>query len=229
MAALTALALICAAPSRAQIAASASIVSNDIYRGISLSDGQPALTVNLAWDDRSGAYAGIGATGEVPAGYGPRLLGHTEYAGFARRAGVRATWDVGVSHAEIVAYYDRPYRYSETEVYAGVRARDLSLYIYWSPHYYRPGVHALYLDLSASRRLAPRLRLFGHVGLLSPSGGPGDADARRAQVDLRAGVAAEFTGGELDLTASAARPGEDYLGGSTRMRNALTLGASFFF
>lgn len=218
-----------AAPVTAQVGVSASVTSDYLYRGVSLSNGRPALSVTIAYDHPSGVYAGGSVIGETTATLGPRILGYAENIGYARRAKSGVTWDIGVSHTGFTEYYDKGYPLNDTELYSGVRVGDISYYVYYSPHYYGEGVHTLYIDVSATHRIARRWRLFGHVGVLTPLAGPGGPNRLGEQFDLRAGVAAEFKGGELQLAWTVVRPDADYLVGPAQKRDVLSVGAAFFF
>jgi uncharacterized protein (TIGR02001 family) len=161
--ALTMLPLCLATPAMAQISASASLASDYRFRGISLSDGRPALTANLAYDHSSGAYAGVSVIGIDTPHDGAQMLGHIEYIGYATRKSRGLSWDVGLHNEDLTAYADRKYVFRYTEVYAGLTSNNISTHLYYSPNYLKPGASILYADLDGALRPAPQWRLFGHV------------------------------------------------------------------
>jgi uncharacterized protein (TIGR02001 family) len=191
-----------------QVAPSATITTNYLYRGVSLSDGQPALDLALLYDDKSGAYVGGSLIGEVTRHQGAQALGHQEYLGYAWRLRPGSTLDFGVNNL-----YYRSYSYpvgheDATEVYAGWVTSHLNYYIHYSPNYFRPGANALYGEVNGAVRLLRPLRLFGHVGALTPLGGGYD---KKERYDVRAGIAAAFKHGEVQLAWTTARPAPVYV------------------
>jgi uncharacterized protein (TIGR02001 family) len=218
-----------AAPALAQVSASATATSDYQYRGVSLSNGMPALSVNVAYDDASGLYFGASATGEATAHSGAQMLGYVEYLGFAGRANPNLTWDVGVINQSVNGYDYGPYKVRDTEIFGGLHASRASYYIYFSPNYFGDGVSTLYLEADPALQLARRWRLFGHAGVLTPLGGRGGPDSRREQWDFRAGVAVEFKAGEVQLAWSARLPGADYLAGHLQNHDVVVVAATCFF
>lgn len=209
-----------------QVAASASVTTDYLYRGVSLSDGRPALDLSLAYDDKSGFYAGGSVIGEATRHDGLQWLGHQEYAGYAVRLRPDSTLDLGVSNLHYRAYAGPTSDYDATEVYAGWATRSLSYYLHYSPNYFRPGGNALYGEVNGVVRMPRPLRLFGHVGVLTPLGGGYDGKER---YDLRAGVAASFRRGEVQLAWTTAQPFQAYADPPSRGRGVVSLGLTWFF
>lgn len=191
----------------AQVTASASFTSDLVYRGFPVSDGAPAVSLNLAYDAPGGLYAGASAIGDDARRMGPRFLGHVEYAGYAFRPQWGPTLDAGVAHSNYVQFADSTDHIDFTEFYTGLATPSASAYLFYSPSYFSPGVRTLYADFNATVRPARTWRLIGHLGILTPVGGAGDHPER---YDLRLGVAVPFKGGEAQLTWSDSRPDLDY-------------------
>ena len=188
---------------RAQVAVSATATTNYLYRGISLSNGQPAVDLAFLYDDKSGLYAGGSVIGETTRGYGAEVLGHEEYAGYAVRLPGGSSVDLGVNNLFYRNYGYPPSSEDATEVYAGWVTGLLNYYVRYSPNYFRPGARALYGEINGAIRLPRPLRLFGHVGALTPLGGGYD---NKERYDVRAGIAAAFKRGEVQLAWTIARP-----------------------
>jgi uncharacterized protein (TIGR02001 family) len=223
------LALSLAAPASAQLGFSASVDSDYRFRGLSLSDGKPDLSLNLAYDHPSGFYAGASAIAAEGVDGGVRMFGYLEYAGLTRRIDAHMSWDAGVSNSE---YLEKPYsgyRSDYTELYAGLSVDSVSAHVYYSPSYLGAGLSTIYVDLNGAYRPARHLRLFGHAGLLTPLSGSADLGGRRERYDLRAGVAADFGGAEMRLAWTATGPGAGYAAGFAQGRDAVVVGASYFF
>jgi uncharacterized protein (TIGR02001 family) len=209
---------------RAQISVTASLDSEYRYRGVSVSDGHPALTLALAYDHNSGIYLGGSAVATATSQAGVQLLGHIEYVGYAWRNGAGPSWDVGVNNEDLSLPSDPRYALRYTEVYVGVIGRNLSAHLHYSPNYLRPGEGALYADVDGAVRLADVWRLFGRVGVLTPLNGAAD---RRERYDLRAGIAREFKRCELRLAWTAVFPQRPPQIAANRP--AVVVGASYFF
>ncbi len=220
--------LCAAAQAEAQVAASASIASDYRYRGVSLTDGKPALSLNIAYDRDSGLYAGATAIGASGA-HGSGLVGATEYVGYVARVSPRTAWDLGVTHSEFKATSAERRAFDDTEFYTGVIKDHVSAHLHYSPDYFGQGVSTVYVDLDGAFRPARQWRLFGHVGVLTPVSGSGSAGAHRERYDLRAGVAAEFNSGEVQLAWASTRPDPDYPAGHSQSRDALVIAVTCFF
>jgi uncharacterized protein (TIGR02001 family) len=217
-----------AAPARAQIGASVSLQSDYQLHGFSITDRRPVLSSDVAYDHSSGLYLGGSAIAEAVAHEGIEMLGHIEYAGYARRAGGGWSWDLGLSNASLSTYAPgQKRRFHYTELYAGVGREDVSLHLRYSPNYIRPGASALYVDLDGGARLAQTWRLFAHAGLSSLLTRPAGSSSARDHYDLRVGVAHQFSGCELQLAWTTAGPA----GGAypARDRGAVIAGLTYFF
>lgn len=191
-----------------QVAASATITTNYLYRGVSLSDGQPALDLALLYDDKGGAYIGGSLIGEVTRSRGVQWLGHQEYLGYALRLPAGPTLDLGVNNLYYQSYSYPHGDEDAFEVYAGWVTGLLNYYVHFSPNYFRPGARALYGEVNGAVRLPRPLRLFGHVGALTPLGGGYD---NKERYDVRVGIAASFKRGEIQLAWTTARPAPIYV------------------
>ncbi len=217
-----------APPAKAQVAATVSATTDYRYRGAPVSDARPAVSLDLSYDVPGGAYAGGSLiAGDAP-GAGPRVLGALASLGYARRAADGFTLDAGLSHASFFSYGYGAATSESAEAYAGLIHGPFRAYVYYSPHYFAPGVKTLYFSLDATARPARRLRLFGHVGVLDPLSAPAYAN-RGASYDARTGVAAEFRGGEVQLAWITRGPDAAGRLGTPPRRAALVLGASWFF
>jgi uncharacterized protein (TIGR02001 family) len=226
---LTLLPLGGAGGARAQFAVSATAASDYVYRGLSLSDGQPTLSLNASYDDGSGVYLGGSAIGQATVHAGPQMLGYVEYLGYARRVDLTKTWDIGVTHANYSLYYYRTHDVAYTQIYAGLRATHFSYYVYYSPDYFSEKVQSVYTEVNANARLSRKWRLLGHAGLLTPLETRRGDDSPREQYDLSAGVAAELGRIELQLGVATTGPGAYYLAGHPQQRATAFLSATCNF
>lgn len=183
-----------AGTARAQVNASVALVSDDRYRGVSLSDGQPVLQLGAGFDADDGGYAGGFLSGA-------RLDGRAAarwqvYGGRAGRFGDAASWDVGAQYTGFAGAPGHAY----PELYAGLAGRRLGARVGYAWRYFGMG-GALYAGLDGQQPLSSRLRLLAHAGWLRMSG---DGDAIGA-IDLRAGVAVHVGSFDLQLARTRLR------------------------
>jgi uncharacterized protein (TIGR02001 family) len=222
---LTALCL--ALPAKAQLSGSATLASDERLFGISLTDGRPVLRVSAAYDHPSGFYAGASVAAHDPAREPARILGHTEYVGFARRTPGGLSWDAGVNNVDLTLYLDRKYRIEYNQLYVGISKDALDAHLYVSPNYPDRGAGTAYLDLNGALRPTPGWRLSGHAGALIGLGGAELQDSRRTRYDVRLGVAREWASHEISLgwTAVFPRPKPK----TSLTRPGLVASATYFF
>ena len=211
----------------AQIVVSATVASNYQYRGVTLSDGKPALSLNIAYD-RGGGYVGASLIGAETEFAGVQGLGHVEYLGYARRLKSGSTWDVGVTNTYLTNYYYHKYKYDFFEIYAGLRGKHLNYYLYYSPNYYSDGVRTLYAQVTGTVHLARPWRLFGRAGALTSLGG-GGYGVFREQYDVGVGLAADLKAAEVELTVTTRGPDVVYLADHPQSRHAIVFSATHFF
>ena len=219
--------LLALGPAKAQVSANLSLQSDYRVRGVSVTDREPALSLNLSDDLESGVYFGGSAIAQHTSSEGLRQLGHTEYLGFARRARNGVAWDVGVSNQDLEIYASRGFHLKYTEVYAGLSNGSLSSHIYYSPNYVRNGVSTLYLDLNGVWRPADNWRVSSHAGIWRPLDGWSGSPNRRQRYDVRVDLVRQFRRGEISLGWTTATPAPQP--DTSRSHGGLVVGATAFF
>jgi uncharacterized protein (TIGR02001 family) len=204
------LALHCVAPTlailhgvaaHAQTSGSVTLVSDYRFRGVSLSNGHPALQLNLEYDSARDWYAGIFASPVIlkDETRRPQLIG---YAGYARRLTDGVSWEAGAVRAAFVGLAD----YDYTELYLGLSSENASGRIYASPDYYRQGVRSLYAEFNGAYPIRPWLQLIGHAGYLSVSGGnPASGSPMTNRWDARIGVGMRADDWTIQLALASAQ------------------------
>jgi len=214
-------------PAGAQIVGSVSIESDVRFRGYSVSNGDPAATLDLGYEHETGLYLNGSATAGIAQG-DPALLAWQLNAGYAKWVSPTVSIDAGAIRSAYTRHSRGTRDAHYTEFYLGVATRGVSSRVYYSPDYLRPGVNTLYAEIEGVLSIAPKWRLAGHAGLLNHLGDP-PRYARRAHYDWRVTLGHEL--GELDLRASlsGAGPGADYYSGRRHSATALTFGASLPF
>jgi uncharacterized protein (TIGR02001 family) len=183
----------------AQWNASATLVSDYRFRGVSLSDEKPAPQLTVAYDSPAGWYAGAFA---APVKLGPYLESSTQliaYGGYAGRLSHSLSWDAGLN----TSTYQGNSEYNYTEAYAGLAMPNASIKLYLAPHYFGQDMRTGYLELDGFyplHSISDKLNLVGHVGWLhrfSPSAYYG-LPATRA--DARLGLSAALQAWNLQLS-----------------------------
>lgn len=200
----------CAA--HAQTSGSIGLVSENSLRGLSLSDGKPALQLRIEHEGASGWYAGgFASTVSLPGGYAHGQL--MAYAGYAQRSPAGFSWELGASRSAFAGEH----RFDYIESFAGVSLERFGARLYFSPAYYGAGRTA-YLELNGHYPLGERLRLIAQGGVLRRLEAVSGASQR---IDLRLGVGADLGDCALQL-AWLARQRDP----ASRARRARSLAAS---
>lgn len=157
------LALAAHVPAAAQVSGSVALVSDYLYRGVSLSDGKPVPQLTLVYDHMDGWYIGAFAS-RLRRIYGTESGStYISYAGYSRRLASGASWEAGVSNYAYPASSGMNFQ----EVYAGLATERISGRVSYSPHYLFQGLRTVYGELSGSHRLRDNLSLFAHAGYLA--------------------------------------------------------------
>jgi len=166
----------------AQLSGSVSAVSDYVYRGFSLSQGNPVGQFTLNYDHGSGLYAGATGSSINMKGINADLELLT-YAGYAIRLDNGWNWDSGA----LSSYFPRAQQLAYHELFIGLSSDSFNGKLYYSPAYFGMPIHSLYYDLNASYPLAETVSLVGHGGLLHSYSYAGAASPH-AHFDLRLGV-----------------------------------------
>jgi uncharacterized protein (TIGR02001 family) len=187
---LFAAALSFTSPAAAQVGTSVSIFSDDRFRGYSLSGGRPIGILDLSYDSPNGLYAALSGSAVATRADGLQPLGVQLNGGYAKRLSSGLTVDVGVVHSSYTRYSSRSGARSYTEVYAGVAGKILSSRVFLSPDYLKPGTWTVYGEVDANVPAGKKLRVTGHVGLLTPLDRRGySGETLRPELDWRLGLA----------------------------------------
>ena len=215
-----------AVPAAAQIGATASVFSDDRFRGYSLSDGRPVAILDFSFDDPSGLYLGASGTGVLRTGGNAGLLGVQVDGGYAKRLRSGTTIDFGITHLQYPHYSNGSSSMSYTELYAGIARGGLSSRLFLSPHYFEPGRWTAYGELNGTISPARRWGIVAHAGMLVPLKTPSN-EAYRPEFDWSAGVTRELGPVSVNVTWSDGLPGHDHYRDRRHSGSALVVGASW--
>lgn len=196
---VAAAAVLCVFQAHAQVSTSAAFVSDYRYRGVSLSDGQPAAQLSLAYDAPvQGWYAG-GMASNVRLARENGVQG-LAYAGISRRFSPEFSWELGAEYTQ----YSGPHHYQYPEIYAGLSYRQISARIYYTNDYFSIGVPVLYAELNGSHNFTDHWYAFGHMGLLRRNGYP----THNLRTDYRVGVGVSLSRCDVQLAWTSVRGAE---------------------
>jgi len=215
-------------PARAEIGAALTIASQDRFRGYSVSDGYPATTLSVSYDDAAGPYVegSIMIAGNPSDGVErSRFEGN---AGYAVRIRNGPTLDAGIVHAEYTGYriYGREAVF--TEIYAGLITGNLSAHVHYSPNYFQHGVSTFYADADVAVPLAPHFRLHAHYGMLFQLDGGREPAGTRLR-DWRIGASADVKSLTFEAALASGSNKRGFYGAVRNGGTALILSVSAAF
>ena len=147
----------------AQLAASASLSSSEMFRGETISNSDPVIAAGVSLDSRSGLFAGASASLALNTEV-PRISALVQYAGYAARSGEWAA-EVGVIHRSYARVANSDYRRGFFEGFVGAGFRGVRARLYVSPDYMIYGRASYYAEVNARLLKVEAFRLEGHVGL----------------------------------------------------------------
>lgn len=210
--------------SSAQVGTTLSLYNDVRFRGYSLSEGRPALFVDLSYDGRSGFYASVSGSASLGARDRPRPLAVELTAGYTKRISPGLTLDIGIDHTDYARRSSIGPGKSYTAAYAGLSYKFLSSRVSLSPHYFGAGVMTAYGELNANVSPARLWGIDGHVGLLvSLHRGRGSDDAG-SEHDWRVGITRSLGRVSLRAVWTGGGPSDDYYRDRVRSKNKLVFG-----
>ncbi|MBV8667005.1 MAG: hypothetical protein JO269_11035 [Burkholderiaceae bacterium] len=181
-------------PAAAQTSGSVSLVSNYLFRGISLSDGNPVAQASVEYDGTQDWYAGLFAS-PVSIEHDPAHAQAIVYGGYAHPLWGAWSWDAGAGATRFAG--DAADNYAE--IFAGFSGEHLSGRVSYSPNYYGLDVRTVYTELNANYTLLePHWRVLAHLGYLHVP--PLWYATTASRYDSRVGLAANFGNWDVQLT-----------------------------
>lgn len=207
--------VLCCTSAHAQTSGSIALVSDYRFRGVSLSDGHPALQATLQYDSAGDWYAGAFAS-RVSLEDNDARIQLMGYGGYSYRLSSAWSWEAGAA----ASVFPGAGGYNYADAFLGLAVGNFSGRLHASPNYFGQGPTAYYLEVDGSCPLLTGLRLFGHAGWqhVAGSGGDDNIAARRNRWDARAGIAASAGRWNYQLAFAAV---QDY------RRTALVRGDSY--
>ena len=147
----------------AQIAGNVALSSSDMFRGESISDNDPALSVAASIDHETGLFAGGSLT--VAGGkHDLRLTSANQYAGYAVRI-KETSFEVGIVHRDYGRLTDLAYRQHYVEGFVGLSRPTFRVRAYVSPNYLKDGRTTYYGEVNVRIATIRKWSLNGHGGV----------------------------------------------------------------
>ncbi|HWI86874.1 MAG TPA: TorF family putative porin [Sphingomonas sp.] len=213
-------------PATAAITGDITLLSDDLYRGKSVSGGRPVARLGFAYEDLSGPYAGATASVVHAPGGEVQLLSVVEYAGVAQRLWPELTIDLGVMHTDYSRYWSGSRGTHYVEVYAGLIARRFNARISLSPDYLRPGWRAAYGEANATLASNELWDVSLHGGLFAWVAGGRPPGANRARYDWQISGGRKFGRFQIRAGWAGVGPQPDYYRGARRGHGTATVSIS---
>ncbi len=215
--------------SHAQISGSVLAETDSWFRGRSISQGQPVISVNLSYDDNSGIYGGtaiaftLGEQNQGPLSFIGSL-------GYAKNIDTNLSTDIA---ATVTTYTERASRMANetfVEFHTGLTYKNLTGRIRYSPNFQELDAQTIYMEVDAAHRLGDGFNMLAHAGFLQQIGGVGSLGERNSRYDLSLGVSKDI--GLWNINGSINYGGDrggTFFSGPWRIRDAIILGVSRSF
>ena len=211
----------------AQVSGTATLVSNYRFRGISLSDGDPAAQFGITYDDAQNWYAGAFASTVKFAAPSNVELQAVPFVGYAWRTAGGVSWEVGADYALFTGSargFDYP------EVYLGVISENIGARLYYSNRYFGENTSTVYGEINGAQPLFYRVRLLAHFGILHSTSGSLYYRGSSHLLDGRVGIGVDLAPFNIELSwvgINAASAAYGIVGVSSHNGWVLTLACSF--
>jgi uncharacterized protein (TIGR02001 family) len=199
--------------SSADLTANLAALSDFRFRGVSLSDREPALQAGVDFSHASGFTTGVlastvrlGREGDTEGG-----IAGQGYLGWSGSWTQTLAWGAGLT---AYAFPHEPGLGSldYQELFLRIGSNDAQLGVHVSNSYFGSGAPSLYLSVSAARDLTDRFRLFAHAGWLS-TGAADQSDYlydHSQRLDARAGALFDLRWATLELSLVGATSSDDW-------------------
>ncbi len=182
-----------AGTARAQVSAQVSLTSDNVFRGVSLSDGRASVAAEVNYDNEAGWFTGaqISSTRLAREQHDePELVID---AGYTHALTPTLTWEAGATYAMFPGFTYWNYG----EAFAGVLADNWSARLHYAPDYFGRARKTWYAEYDYQYALNERWRVIAHIGALHSS--PVAAEGHAWSYDGSLGIAARFGSATLAL------------------------------
>lgn len=138
-----------AAQVQADISATATLVSDYVYNGVSSTDGDPTLQGSVDWYNDAGFYAGIWASGLDESGFATAEVELDYYAGYAGSINDSLSFDVGYAFYTYPGANDTSGEFDYGEIYGALTFNEnTTAKVLYSDNYFGDVGNSVILALS---------------------------------------------------------------------------------
>lgn len=191
--ALSAVMLFGIANAQAQVSVQLSAASDNVFRGVSLSNGRASVAAEVNYDNDAGWFTAAQISSTRLARENHDKAEVVFDAGYTHALTPTLTWEAGASYAIFPGFTFWNYG----EAFAGVLAENWSARLHYSPDYFGRGRRTLYAEYDFQHALNERWRVIAHVGALHSA--PAAAESHAWSYDGSLGIAARFGGATFAL------------------------------
>jgi uncharacterized protein (TIGR02001 family) len=216
-------------PAFAQFGGRLGLQSDEIVRGISVTQNRAIGSLDLSYDSPTGFYANGSAFGALPQSGHLGLVGLSGDIGYARRLNRQVSVDGGVTRSQYIGVGENGYSTGYTEVYAGLTSRRLSARLYYSPDYYANGSRTLYAEVGGNIGFIADIRLNAHIGALQYLSRPAGAWPAHTRFDWLLGASRRFGQADVHLAVTGGGPNQPAGYRLPRFGTRVVVGAGYTF
>ena len=177
-----------ATAAQAQFAGTIGLATDDMFRGYSVSNGDPALSLGVSAEFGHGIYGGVTLATAFGGSPSPVVNGSNQYLGIAHRMDSGVSVDAGIVHRYYTQYATNDYADDFVEAYIDVTIRNLSARLFISRNYGGPGAPAAYSEVNATPFNRNKWSVAVHLGGMLPPSTLGPDHASLVLIDWQLGV-----------------------------------------
>lgn len=217
----------------ADISATATLVSDYVYNGVSSTDGDATLQGSVDWYNDAGFYAGVWASGLDEVGYSSAEVEIDYYAGYAGSINNDFGFDLGYAFYTYPGANDAGAEFNYGEIYGAVTFREnTTAKVLYSDNYFGDVGNSVVVTLSHTINLPEEFSLTldaSHTKLLDDKGaayyGPNADDDSYNHWGLS--VAKSVAGFDLSLGYTDTNIDKDYWEDIADARAVLSISRTF--
>jgi uncharacterized protein (TIGR02001 family) len=168
----------------AQMSGQISIASDNVFRGVSISDSRPSVAAEINYDGGAGWFVGGQAAQTQFYGQGHANPEIVVDAGYVHALGSGLSWEAGATYSTFPNFTFWNY----AEGFVGILSDNWNARLYWSPNYFGRHQRTAYAEFNYSHPLGERLRLLAHVGAVHADAAQNIGNSRAFDASLGLGT-----------------------------------------
>ena len=168
----------------AQVSGQISVASDNVFRGVSISDNRPSAAAEINYDGSAGWFVGGQVAQTQFYGEGHANPEIVVDAGYAHEMSSGLSWEAGATYSTFPNFTFWNY----AEAFVGVLSENWNARLSWSPNYFGRHQRTAYAEFNYSRPLGERLRLLAHVGAVRGDSAQNTGNSRAFDASLGLGA-----------------------------------------